>query len=97
MSQSLTPRVEYHLQLLNKVLQRLQQAKAQDADAVSDNSLTQLTTVIEQFNQPSQAAYDSGQDWLVQVFTFQPQLGPAIERDLLWFFGGECLHFLTDA
>lgn len=38
----------------------------------------------------------SGQDLLSRIISHYPQLTPAIHRDLLWFFGGDCLHFLTD-
>ncbi|MBD2859641.1 dehydrogenase [Spongiibacter sp. KMU-158] len=37
-----------------------------------------------------------GQDLLTRIIALYPQLTPAIHRDLLWFFGGDCLHFLSD-
>ena len=37
-----------------------------------------------------------GQQWLHRFLTHNPELAPAIHRDLLWFFGGDCLHFMPD-
>lgn len=37
-----------------------------------------------------------GQDLICQVFHRYPQIAHLVPRDLLWFFGGECLHFMPD-
>ena len=37
-----------------------------------------------------------GQDILTQVITSYPQIAHLIPRDLLWFFAGDCLHYLSD-
>jgi hypothetical protein len=37
-----------------------------------------------------------GQDLLSQVFHRYPQIAHLVPRDLLWFFGGDCLHFMPD-
>jgi hypothetical protein len=37
-----------------------------------------------------------GQDILTQVITRYPQIAHLIPRDLLWFFAGDCLHYLAD-
>ena len=37
-----------------------------------------------------------GQDILTQVISRYPQIAHLIPRDLLWFFAGECLHYLSD-
>jgi len=31
-----------------------------------------------------------------RLFTTYPDFAPAFPRDLLWFFGGECLHYMPD-
>ncbi|MBB3104377.1 PA2817 family protein [Azomonas macrocytogenes] len=38
----------------------------------------------------------SGQDLICQVFQRYPQIAHLVPRDLLWFFGGNCLHFMPD-
>ena len=37
-----------------------------------------------------------GQDIMCQVIERYPQIAHLIPRDLLWFFGGDCLHFMPD-
>lgn len=37
-----------------------------------------------------------GQEMICQVFHRYPQIAHLVPRDLLWFFGGECLHFMPD-
>ena len=44
---------------------------------------------------PEEYAY-LGQDLLSQIFSRYPQIAHRVPRDLLWFFGGDCLHFMPD-
>ena len=37
-----------------------------------------------------------GQDLISQVILRYPQIAHLVPRDLLWFFGGDCLHFMPD-
>jgi hypothetical protein len=37
-----------------------------------------------------------GQDMICQVFQRYPQVAHLVPRDLLWFFGGDCLHYMPD-
>ena len=37
-----------------------------------------------------------GQDMICQVFHRYPQIAHLVPRDLLWYFGGDCLHFMPD-
>ena len=37
-----------------------------------------------------------GQDLMSQVLLRYPQIAHLVPRDLLWFFGGDCLHFMPD-
>ena len=89
-------RLSYHLELLQETLQRLEKAAAHDSEAIGGDILQQFRDLIDQLTEHSGAAYDSGQDLIAKIATHQPQLMPTIDRALLWFFGGECLHFLTN-
>ena len=37
-----------------------------------------------------------GQDILCQVIARYPQIAHLVRRDLLWYFAGDCLHFMPD-
>ena len=39
---------------------------------------------------------DRFDDLLSQIFSRYPQIAHRVPRDLLWFFGGDCLHFMPD-
>ncbi|MNZ22086.1 hypothetical protein D3C78_391680 [compost metagenome] len=54
-----------------------------------DELLTHLPT------DPLQSQY-LGQDLICQVIQRYPQIAHLVPRDLLWFFGGDCLHFMPD-
>lgn len=92
----MSERLNDHIQLLYRVHERLGRAQSQSGGLISDEILHQLMQVIDLLREHSDAGYAQGQDWLVRIFTHVPQLSPAVERDLLWFFGGDCLHFLSD-
>jgi len=40
--------------------------------------------------------YGDGPTLISRLFTGFPDFAPTFPRDLLWFFGGECLHFMPD-
>lgn len=40
--------------------------------------------------------YVDGPSLVSRLFTTYPDFAPAFPRDLLWFFGGECLHYMPD-
>ncbi|WP_095078796.1 PA2817 family protein [Pseudomonas sp. Irchel s3h17] len=37
-----------------------------------------------------------GQDLLCQVIQRYPQIAHLVPRDLLWYFAGDCLHYMPD-
>jgi hypothetical protein len=40
--------------------------------------------------------YTEGPALVTRLFTTYPDFAPAFPRELLWFLGGECLHFMPD-
>ena len=40
--------------------------------------------------------YTQGQALTSRLFTTYPDFAPLFPRALLWFFGGECLHFMAE-
>lgn len=93
-----TPHVEYHLQLLNHLRTIL--VALGEAEQVPEESHTlfldrfdELLTLLPQ--NPLESQY-LGQDLICQVIQRYPQIAHLVPRDLLWFFGGDCLHFMPD-
>ena len=51
--------------------------------------------LVELPKDPENSLY-LGQDLISQIFHRYPQIAHLVPRDLLWFFGGDCLHFMPD-
>ncbi|GAA4648007.1 PA2817 family protein [Kistimonas scapharcae] len=89
--------IEHHQQLLDNLMMQL--PNALDSVCTEEQKEQQL----EQLQHVKQALVDHleesrylGQQWLFAFIGNHPQLAPMVPRDLLWFFGGECLHFMSD-
>jgi hypothetical protein len=89
-------RLAYHLELLQETLQRLEKAEERESNAVGEEILHQFRDLIDQLTEHRDSAYDTGQDLFNKIGTHNPQIMPAIDRALFWFFGGNCMHFMTD-
>lgn len=93
-----TPHLEYHLQLLNHLRTIL--VALGDAEQVPEEShalflerFDELLTLLPQ--DPLESQY-LGQDLICQVIQRYPQIAHLVPRDLLWFFAGDCLHYMPD-
>lgn len=53
---------------------------------------------MERFDELLESPQDRylGQELISQIFHRYPQIAHLVPRDLLWFFGGDCLHFMPD-
>lgn len=90
--------LEYHLQLLRHlrtILVALGEAEQvpEESHALFLERFDELLTLLPQ--DPLQSQY-LGQDLICQVIQRYPQIAHLVPRDLLWFFGGDCLHFMPD-
>ena len=92
-----TPHVEQHLQLLAHLRTIL--VAVADADVVPENHHALFLERFDEMVADLRASSDDlyvGQDIISQVFQRYPQIAHLVPRDLLWFFGGDCLHFMPD-
>ena len=92
------PHLEYHLQLLNHlrtILVALGEAEQvpEENHALFLERFDELLALLPQ--DPLQSQY-LGQDLMCQVIQRYPQIAHLVPRDLLWFFAGDCLHYLPD-
>lgn len=94
----LTPNLEYHMQLLQHLRTIL--VALDDAQHIPEES---HHLFLERFDEllallpgdPLHSQY-LGQELICQIFLRYPQIAHLVPRDLLWFFGGDCLHFMPD-
>ena len=89
--------LEHHQQLLDHLIMQLPNAlDSVCTDEQKEQQLNQINHVKQALAEKSGESRDLGQQWLFAFIGNHPQLTPLIPRDLLWFFSGECLHFMSD-
>ncbi|AYG44096.1 dehydrogenase [Pseudomonas sp. Leaf58] len=93
-----TPHLEYHLQLLQHLRTIL--VAVAEAEQVPEEShalfLERFDELLNLLPQDPLHSQYLGQDLICQVIQRYPQIAHLVPRDLLWFFGGDCLHFMPD-
>ncbi len=93
------PYHRYHLALLTSLFDTLRAQTvlmAQVPEESNELFLERFEELIGQLEAGDQDALYSGQEIICQVISRYPQVAHLIPRDLLWYFGGDCLHFMPD-
>ena len=90
--------IEHHLALLNQLRGIL--VALGEAEQVLDDShalfLERYDELLAELPRDPVSSQYLGQDLISQVFHRYPQIAHLVPRDLLWFFCGDCLHFMPD-
>ncbi len=61
------------------------------------DSLKQLAEAFQQLADDEESdLYGIGPGLVDRLFTTYPDFAPTLPRELLWFMGGDCLHFMPD-
>ncbi|HDZ57366.1 MAG TPA: dehydrogenase [Pseudomonas xinjiangensis] len=93
------PYHQYHLALLRSLFDTLR-AQSVLMEQVPEESnilfLERFDDLITQLEAGEDDAMHTGQEILCQIISRYPQIAHLIPRDLLWYFGGDCLHFMPD-
>jgi len=85
--------------LLKDFLGLMEQGFPFNQDPIPEEDETfhqQLLDVIAELENPAGDAVFMGQAWLSRLFRNYPALAPHLGREVLWYFGGEALHFMPD-
>lgn len=93
------PYHRYHLALLNSLFDTLRAQSVLMTQVPEESNILFLERFEEltaQLEAGDQDALYSGQEVICQVITRYPQVAHMIPRDLLWYFGGDCLHYMPD-
>ncbi|AEF22650.1 PA2817 family protein [Pseudomonas fulva] len=92
------PHLDHHIVLLNHlrtILVALGEAE-QILDASHANFLERYDELLAELPVDFERSQYLGQELISQIFQRYPQIAHLVPRDLLWFFGGDCLHFMPD-
>lgn len=85
--------LEYCVGLLNRFADELM---TRTRDLPPQDSLRELALDFAAIATGQQDMYLEGPALVSRLFTTYPDFAPTFPRELLWFFGGECLHFMPD-
>ncbi|MEH6591468.1 MAG: PA2817 family protein [Halioglobus sp.] len=61
-----------------------------------DDTLRELALAFNKLAGGETDLYTQGQTLVARLFTTYPDFAPTFPRELLWFLGGDCLHFMAD-
>lgn len=87
----------YHLELLTAFIAQIQTLPPFNFEHQSEDDQEFLAALTELQQQPQGINFlEQGQALMCRVVGSYPHLMPLLYRDLLWFFGGDCLHFMPD-
>lgn len=90
--------LKHHLQLLADLYQTcMEQAPFNQPQASdTDKEIIQGLKTLSSSTAISDAFQHLGQSILTRIIANYPHITAGISRDLLWFFAGDCLHFMGD-
>jgi len=91
-------RYEYHLQLFQSFNSTLNAflKETPDHDQQSREETAALLAQTAEALEARSNYLELGQQLLGRLVSHFPAFTPHVQRDLFWFFGGDCLHFLSD-
>jgi hypothetical protein len=90
--------LQYHLELLKAFIAQIEQQPPFHGEEAEEKDTLFLDNLKMLGNDPHtnpNFLYE-GQELMCRIITTYPHLTPLLYRDLLWFFGGDCLHFMPD-
>ena len=88
----------FHLNLIKVAYNNLLQ-HAPFEDAVTDSNEAEFIARLEKLiagMEEEKTDLGLGQELLSRIPLSYTELVPLIPRDLFWFFGGDCLHYMPD-
>lgn len=88
--------VDFHQRLLNAFIE---QVKLQPPFILENCNSTDTEFLHELTQLPHSGGNDQliqGQTLMCKIVATYPHIMPILPRDLLWFFGGDCLHYMPD-
>lgn len=88
---------DFHVRLLENLVDliKIQPPFSNEYPDADDSAfLESLKQLVEQPRNDDYLA--DGQQLLCKIVAAYPHLMPILPRDLLWFFGGDCLHYMPD-
>ncbi len=87
---------EFHMGLLTALIEQIKVQPQFCLEEPSEEDQDFLLALISLPNVGGSNLLIQGQQILCKIVAGYPHLMPIVPRDLLWFFGGDCLHYMPD-
>ncbi len=88
--------IEFHSRLLNAFIEKASHQFSSEPMDSADNDKDFLAALQQLPELEGTKQLIQGQALLCRIVAGYPSLMIFLPRDLLWFFGGDCLHFMPD-
>ena len=95
----MNPYHSFHIQLLEQTYNQLLSHypfNGEDLLLQEQDFLDSFLQLIEQCKNFSEGYVENGQVFCISWIRAYSELTPLLPRDLLWFFSGNCLHYMPD-
>ena len=87
---------DFHMNLLNEFIKQVQQQPPFCLDDCAEDDQNFLLELNQLPKVGGSELLIQGQQLFCRIVASYPHLTPLVPRDLLWFFGGDCLHYMPD-
>ena len=87
---------DFHLNLLNTFIDQLKQQPPFCIENIDFDDQSFLLELTQLPKVGGSGLLIQGQQLFCRIVAGYPHLMPLVPRDLLWFFGGDCLHYMPD-
>lgn len=90
---------QFHIELLKQTYnQLLSHYPFNESELLPQQQefLDEYLDLIEMCQNQTQGYVEKGQNFCANWIRGYADLAPLLPRDLLWFFGGDCLHYMPD-
>lgn len=87
---------QYRQYCCEELLDFAQSFTKRTEDLEADDPLRELACAFLDLAKQREDLYEQGAALVARVFTTYPDFAPTLPRELLWFFGGNCLHYMAD-
>ena len=87
---------DFHLNLLNTFIDQLKQQPPFCIENIDPDDQSFLLELTQLPKVGGSELLIQGQQLFCRIVAGYPHLMPLVPRDLLWFFGGDCLHYMPD-
>ena len=87
---------EFHQRLLADFLNNLKQSVPFNQQELSEDDQSFFDVLLSLPQLTGEQFLNIGQQCLCRIVSTYSHLMPIVPRDLFWFFGGDCLHYMPD-